>query len=54
MLIFGIFFSPDFGVGFMKDYYTTPWCRIPPYLVGILLGYILHTTKKSQFKLPKV
>lgn len=52
--VFALRQDPDFGVGFMKDYYTTPWCRIPPYLVGILLGYILHTTKKSQFKLPKL
>lgn len=38
---------------FMDKYYFMPWCRLPPYLVGILLGYLLHVNKKSQRKLPK-
>ena len=24
--------------------YQTPWCRIGPYLVGLLLGYLLYIT----------
>jgi len=38
----------------MDKYYFMPWCRIPPYLVGILMGYVLHINRKSQIKLPKV
>ena len=41
-----------------RDYfihnYIKPWCRIQPYLVGILLGYALHKTKNKEIKIPKV
>ena len=38
---------------FLDNYYT-PWCRCQPYLVGVVLGYILHTTKGQPIKLSKV
>jgi len=38
-------------MSFMHDIYTSPWCRIPPYLVGIILGYILHNTRKMPVKM---
>ncbi|XP_076316098.1 nose resistant to fluoxetine protein 6-like isoform X3 [Tachypleus tridentatus] len=28
--------------------YTKPWCRIGPYLVGILVGYALHLTGQKK------
>ena len=31
----------------MLDIYFVPWCRVGPYAVGLLLGYILHTTRCS-------
>ena len=38
-----------------KDYmtwnYIKPWCRFSPYIAGILLGYILHITKKKPIKM---
>ena len=37
-----------------KLYYNAPWYRVSPYLVGIILGYILHTTKKTRIVIPKV
>ena len=41
-----------------KDYmefgYVKPWNRFSPYIVGILLGYILHITKRKTIKLSKV
>jgi hypothetical protein len=40
----------DYGLWF----YVKPWCRFSPYIVGILLGYILHITKTKQFKISKV
>jgi peptidoglycan/LPS O-acetylase OafA/YrhL len=30
------------------DFYTVPWARYQPYLVGILLGYILHYTRGQK------
>ncbi|KAL5012819.1 hypothetical protein ScPMuIL_011370 [Solemya velum] len=29
-------------VHYMSDYYIKPYCRIGPYIIGVLLGYILH------------
>ena len=41
-----------------KDYgewlYIKPWNRFGPYVIGILLGYILHSTKSRPFKMSKV
>ena len=41
-----------------KDYmqwlYIKPWHRFGPYVIGILLGYILHSTKSRPFKMSKV
>ena len=34
--------------------YVKPWNRFSPYIVGILLGYILHITKRKTIKLSKV
>ena len=33
--------------------YQTPWCRIGPYLVGMLLGYLLYITK-GNVRMPRV
>ncbi|KAG1681474.1 Nose resistant to fluoxetine protein 6 [Nymphon striatum] len=35
----------DIAGSFMPDFYIKPYTRIGPYLVGLLLGYILHKTK---------
>lgn len=32
---------------FYKDVYLAPWCRVGPYLVGLLLGYILQYRLKN-------
>ena len=31
----------------MAYIYAKPWCRIGPYIVGILAGYLLFITKKK-------
>ena len=35
-------------------YYVTAWPRFPPYLVGILFGWILHQTKNTKIIISKV
>ncbi|KAK7096532.1 nose resistant to fluoxetine protein 6-like isoform X2 [Littorina saxatilis] len=30
---------------YMADIYFVPWCRVGPYAVGLLLGFVLHTTR---------
>ena len=36
------------------DVYIKPWCRIGPYIVGIMMGYLLHITDKQKPKIHKV
>ena len=38
----------------MGDYYQKPWFRFQPYLIGMLLGYILFKTKNKEMKIPHV
>lgn len=35
-------------------YYTKPWTRAPPYIVGVWLGWFLYVTKESQKRTSKV
>ncbi|XP_069123539.1 nose resistant to fluoxetine protein 6-like [Argopecten irradians] len=35
---------------YLYDYYMVPWCRMGPYIVGIVTGYILYRTK-GQYKI---
>ena len=37
----------------MKYYYVKPWCRMGPYVVGILTGYLLYKLK-GRIKIPTV
>ena len=37
--------NPNPEKSYMEWNYVKPWCRFSPYIVGILLGYILHKTK---------
>lgn len=39
---------------YMEWGYIKPWNRYSPYIVGVLLGYLLHITKSKQIKLSKV
>ncbi|KAK2175029.1 hypothetical protein NP493_758g01001 [Ridgeia piscesae] len=36
---------------FFDVIYQTPWCRVGPYLVGVLVGYLLYITK-GQVRMP--
>ncbi|XP_071115657.1 nose resistant to fluoxetine protein 6-like [Haliotis cracherodii] len=33
------------AVNFSTKYYFKPWCRMGPYIIGLVAGYILYTTK---------
>ncbi|XP_028406319.1 nose resistant to fluoxetine protein 6-like isoform X2 [Dendronephthya gigantea] len=37
---------------YLKNIYVKPYCRIPPYVMGIVLGYVLFKHFSKQFKLP--
>ena len=36
------------------DVYVKPWCRIGPYVVGIVTGYLLHITERNKPSIQKV
>ncbi|CAG0892217.1 unnamed protein product [Darwinula stevensoni] len=40
--------------GMYWKYYVKPWTRFGPYLIGLVLGYILHRIKGKIIKLSKV
>ncbi len=37
-----------------KMNYSQVYTRIPPYLLGILLGWIIHITKNKNFNINRV
>ena len=39
------------GYGKLPGFYEAPWNRFQPYLIGILLGYILHYTRGKDIKI---
>ena len=50
--------DPEFALGYGTNgtsVYEAPWNRFQPYLVGILLGYILHLTRGQKIHInPKL
>ena len=44
--------DPDY-LEYMEYEYAKPWNRFSPYGIGILLGYLLHTTKGKHVKISK-
>lgn len=42
--------NPDY----FNKIYVTPWCRIGPFIVGILFGYQIYTDRKNKTKLHPV
>ena len=39
---------------YFNGYYVQTWTRAPPYILGILLGWLLHITKKKKIEFNKV
>lgn len=33
---------------YMEDYYVVPWIRIQPYLMGMILGFILYKLRTTE------
>ncbi|XP_060069296.1 nose resistant to fluoxetine protein 6-like, partial [Ylistrum balloti] len=44
--------GPEATNSYMMDYYFKPWCRIGPYIVGIMAGYLLQACN-CRFKINK-
>jgi hypothetical protein len=44
------------GFIYFNKIYIKPWCRVGPFVIGILLGYFLyeHKTKKQNQKIQTV
>lgn len=40
--------SANTSHNYMNDVYVKPWCRITPYAIGLLLGYILYEMYKRS------
>ena len=49
-LLIWYFYCRAAGVDFMSLVYEKPYCRIAPYLVGMVLGYLLIHSK--DWRLP--
>ncbi|XP_034303620.2 nose resistant to fluoxetine protein 6 [Magallana gigas] len=45
--------SQDVYDAYTNQYYVKPWCRMGPYIIGILFGYLLYKTK-SKLRINKV
>lgn len=46
--------DPEFVMGYGKNgtsVYEAPWDRFQPYLVGLMLGYILHKTRGKKIEI---
>ena len=43
-------FSPIVALetNYMLDFYIVPWCRFQPYIIGLMLGYILHRMRDQK------
>ncbi len=41
-------FQFNLSANYFIHIYITPWCRIGPYIIGLLLGYKLFIDKKKQ------
>ena len=39
---------------YRRAYYTNPFARCPPYLLGIFLGWILRKTRNAKIVIGKV
>ncbi|XP_011450645.3 nose resistant to fluoxetine protein 6 [Magallana gigas] len=45
--------SQDGIVDYFSKYYIKPWCRMGPYIIGIMFGYLLYKTK-GKLRIHKV
>ncbi|XP_071495950.1 nose resistant to fluoxetine protein 6-like [Diadema antillarum] len=43
--------SPSDGVEYQDKIYVKPYCRIPPYLVGMAMGYIIYQIGKRKIRM---
>ena len=39
---------------YFQLYYIKTYARIPPYLIGIILGWLIHNTRSTKIQMEKV
>lgn len=47
------FFRIDSLLSNLGQYYVAPWMRMQPYLVGAIIGFVMHKLKDLKIKRPK-
>ena len=45
---FSLMFDMTGPGGYMQHYYLVPWTRFQPYIVGMMLGFILHRMRDKK------
>ena len=54
LLLMVIVYPFPFSANSFTDIYIKPWCRVGPYAVGIVTGYLLHVSERNPRRLHKV
>ena len=43
-----MFDTGDLASDYMKNFYLVPWTRFQPYIIGLILGFILYNLKNQN------
>ena len=48
-----IFYRQRADTNWTQWYFYSPWCRCSPYIVGIIIGFLLYITQGKTIQMPK-
>ena len=43
-----MFDTGDLASDYMKNFYLVPWTRFQPYIIGLILGFVLYNLKNQN------